>query len=326
MDIGMILDLARSCIRLTTPILLAALGAAICNRAGILNFSLEGKMLLGAFIGILSAYWSGSSICGLCIAMLSGAMLGAVFAFMYIRYQVDLIIMAIALNMFVLEMTVFLLRSFFGGAGTWSDPSVKQLADIQIPLIHSIPVIGELLSGYNIIVYFSWLVTILMQLFLFRSKTGRHIRAVGENPEAARSVGINIARMQLIALMISGALAALGGAFLSIGHLTLFTRNLSNNRGFVGFSAALFGMNNPISVFFASLLFGSADAIAMRLQTVTDIPPSIIQFLPNVLTILALVLVAMRIKGRETLARLRFRFRMQKQIEKPISGTNEGGK
>lgn len=225
MESAILLDLARSCIRLTTPILLAALGATICNRAGILNFSLEGKMLLGSFVGILATYWLGNSAFGLVAAMVAGGLLGAIFAFLFIRYKVDLVIMAIAINMFVLEMTVFLLRSFFGGAGTWSDPSIVQLPDIQIPLIHSIPVIGPLISGHNIIVYIAWLTTILMQIVIFRTKLGRHIRAVGENPEAAKAVGINVARMQFIALVISGALAALGGAFLSIGHLTLFTRN-----------------------------------------------------------------------------------------------------
>jgi len=324
MESAILLDLARSCIRLTTPILLAALGATICNRAGILNFSLEGKMLLGSFIGILATYWLGNSALGLVAAMVAGGMLGAIFAFLFIRYKVDLVIMAIAINMFVLEITVFLLRSFFGGAGTWSDPSIVQLPDIQIPLIHSIPVIGPLISGHNIIVYIAWLTTILMQIVIFRTKLGRHIRAVGENPEAAKAVGINVARMQFIALVISGALAALGGAFLSIGHLTLFTRNLSNNRGFVGFSAALFGMNNPLGVFFSSLLFGSADAIAMRLQMITDIPPSIIQFFPNVLTILALVIVAMRVKGRETITRLLFRSQLLKRLENPDKSIDKG--
>ena len=324
MESAILLDLARSCIRLTTPILLAALGATICNRAGILNFSLEGKMLLGSFVGILATYWLGNSAFGLVAAMVAGGLLGAIFAFLFIRYKVDLVIMAIAINMFVLEMTVFLLRSFFGGAGTWSDPSIVQLPDIQIPLIHSIPVIGPLISGHNIIVYIAWLTTILMQIVIFRTKLGRHIRAVGENPEAAKAVGINVARMQFIALVISGALAALGGAFLSIGHLTLFTRNLSNNRGFVGFSAALFGMNNPIGVFFSSLLFGSADAIAMRLQMITDIPPSIIQFFPNVLTILALIIVAMRVKGRETFTRLLFRSQLLKRLETPDKSIDKG--
>jgi len=314
MDSTMILDLMRSGIRLTTPILLAALGAALCNRAGILNFALEGKMLLGAFLGILSAYWLHSSPLGAFVAMLSGALLGSLFAFLYIRYKVDLIVLAIALNMFVLEMTVFFLRSFFGNVGTWSDPSINQLPDLEIPLIHSIPVVGQLLSGHNMIVYLSWLATICLYVLLFHTRFGRHLRAVGENPAAAEAVGINVARIQLIVLMLSGALAALGGAFLSIGHLTLFTRNMSNNRGFIGFSAALFGLNNPVGVFFASLLFGTADALAVRLQNVTDIPPSLIQFLPNVLTIVALVLIALRMRGKELVARMRFRSRIRKQL------------
>ena len=314
MDSNMILDLVRSCIRLTTPILLAALGATLCNRAGILNFALEGKMLLGAFLGITSAYWFSSSPLGMIAAMASGALLGALFAFLYIRFKVDLVVMAIALNMLISEMTIFFLRLFFGNVGTWSDPSIQQLPDIQIPLIHDIPIVGQIISGHNIIVYLSWLATIFIYVLLFHTKFGRHLRAVGENAAAAETVGINVARVQLIALMITGALAALGGAFLSIGHLTMFTRNISNNRGWVGFSASLFGMSNPAGVFFASMLFGSADAIATRIQTITDIPPTLIQFFPNVLTIVALVLVGLRIRGKEVLARRMFRIKMQKQI------------
>ena len=127
-------DLIRSGIRLATPILLAALGGALSNRAGVLNFALEGKMLLGAFLGILAAFWFQNSYLGALAAMLAGAMLGAIFAFVYLRYQVDLIILAIALNLFVAEMTVFFLRTMIGDVGSWSDPSIRQLPENR-PLI-----------------------------------------------------------------------------------------------------------------------------------------------------------------------------------------------
>jgi general nucleoside transport system permease protein len=308
------LDLLRSGIRLATPILLAALAGALSNRAGVLNFALEGKMLLGAFLGILAAFWFHNSYLGALAAMLAGAGLGAIFAFLYLRYQVDLIILAIALNLFVAEMTVFFLRVFFGDVGSWSDPSIQQLPPLKIPLLNDVPILGPVLSGHNAIVYFSWLATLALYVILFHTKFGRHVRAVGENQDAAESLGINVPRVKFFALILSGALAALGGAFLSVGHLTLFTRGMSNGRGFVGLTAALFGFNHPIGAFFASLLFGAADALAVRLQNVTDIPPSLIQFLPNVLTIVALILVALRIQGQKTLAHRRFGRRAQPPV------------
>lgn len=302
-NLNWILDLLRSGIRLTTPILLAALGGAISNQAGVLNFALEGKMLLGAFLGITSAFWLHSTELGVCVAALSGIMIGFLFAVLYIKYQVNLIILAIALNLLIAEGTVFILRTTFGNLGTWSDPSIRQLPDIHLGLIEKIPFFGPLISGYNIIVYISWIVVIGLYILLFHTKFGHHVRAVGKNQDAAEALGINVRRVKFFSLMLGGALAALGGAFLSVGHLTLFTRDMSNGRGWIGVSAALFGFNHPIGVFFSSLLFGIANALAVRLQMVTQIPPSLIQFFPNAMAILALVLVALKDKWREALNR-----------------------
>ncbi len=309
-----ILELLRSGIRLTTPILLAALAGALSNQAGVLNFALEGKMLLGAFLGIVSAYWLGSTGLGVCAAALSGAVIGALFALLYLKYRVDLVILAIALNLFIAEGTVFLLRTFFGNLGTWSDPSIRQLPEIEIPLISRIPIVGDLLSGYNIIVYIGWIMTAVLYILLFRTKFGRHLRAVGRNEEAARTVGINVGRVKVFSLMLGGAMAALGGAFLSVGHLTLFTRDMSNGRGWIGVSAALFGFNHPVGVFLASTLFGMADALAVRLQMVTKIPPSLVQFFPNVFAIIALVLVALRTKWQEARKRREFRSSVRQRL------------
>lgn len=298
--------LVNSSIRLATPIILAALGGAICRRSGVLNLALEGKMLLGAFVGILGAFYFGNSYAGLVTAVVFGGMLGGFFAFAYLKYNVHLIILAIGINLLIAELTVFFMRVLFGNVGSWTDPSIKKLPDISIPLIRDIPFIGEILSGHNIVVYLSWFTAIFGYVVLFHTKFGRHIRAVGENQEAAETVGINSRRVQTLALVISGSLAALGGAFLSIGHLTMFTRNMSNGRGWVGVSAALFGFNHPIGVFFAGLFFGFADAFAVRLQNVTDLPPSLVQVLPHFATIFALILVASRDKISKTLTKRRY--------------------
>lgn len=309
--------LINSSIRLATPIILAALGGAICNRSGVLNLALEGKMLLGAFLGILAAFYFGNSYVGLLAAMIVGGLLGAFFAFVYIKYDVNLIILAIAINLLILELTVYFMRVLFGNVGTWSDPSIQKLPDISIPVIQNIPILGDFLSGHNIVVYLSWFIAILGYFVLFHTKFGRHIRAVGENRDAAEAVGINSRRVQLMALVISGALASLGGAFLSIGHLTLFTRNMSNGRGWVGVSAALFGFNHPIGVLFSGLFFGFANAFAVRLQNVTDLPPSLVQVLPHFATIFALVLVALQDKISKALARRRHSARLRQSHEAP---------
>lgn len=293
----------NSSIRLATPIILAALGGALCNRSGVLNLALEGKMLLGAFLGILGAYYFQSTYMGVLVAVLTGGILGAFFAFVYLKYKVDLIILAIAINLLILEGTVYAMRVLFGNVGTWSDPSIEKLPDIALPVIKDIPVLGEIFSNYNIVVYLSWILAVVFYVVMFHTKFGRHIRAVGQNKDAAEAVGINSRRVQLGALIISGALASLGGAFLSLGHLTLFTRNMSNGRGWVGVSAALFGFNHPIGVLFSGLFFGFADAFAIRLQNVTDLPPSLIQVLPYFATLLALIIVALQDKIKKALNR-----------------------
>jgi ABC-type uncharacterized transport system permease subunit len=307
-------ELVRSGIRLATPIILAALGGAICNKAGVLNLALEGKMLLGSFVGILAAYYLHNSYLGVLAAALAGALVGLIFAFLYLRYNVDLIILAIAVNLFIAEMTVFFMRTYLGDVGTWSDPSIKQLPDVPIPLIQNIPGLGSLLSSYNWIVYSSWIATILAFAVLFYTVFGRNIRAVGEAKAAAESVGISVARVQVFVLVIAGVLCGMAGAFLSIGHLTLFTRNMSNGRGWIAVTAALFGFNHPIGVFFTGMFFGFADAFAIRLQTTTNIPPSLVQFIPHVLTLIALVLVGARAVFFEYVARRRFRQKAEREI------------
>jgi simple sugar transport system permease protein len=301
------IELLNSGIRLATPILLAALGGALCNKAGVLDLALEAKMLLGAFVGILAAYYFHNTYIGIVVAVIAGGLLGLFFAFLYHKYEVDLVILAIAFNLIVLELTVFLMRVLFNNVGSWTDPSIQLLPEIQIPLVKDIPVLGNILSGYNIIVYTSWVMVAVIYIVMYRTKFGRHIRAVGENKEAAETVGINARLIQTMALTIAGMLSALGGTFLSVGHLTLFTRNMSNGRGWTAIAAALFGLNHPIGTALASLFFGLTAAFSVRIQNVTDLDPNLVQLIPNVATLLVLVIIALRSKIWERMAHNRFR-------------------
>ena len=305
------IELINSSIRLATPIILAAMGGVLCSKSGVLNLALEGKMLLGAFLGIVGAFFLGNTYLGIVAAVLFGGLLGLLFAFLYHRYSVNLIILAIGLNLLILELTVYVMRILLGNVGSWSDPSIVRLPDIEIPLIKDIPVLGGILSGYNFIVYFSWFAAAAIYFILFYTRFGRHLRAVGENQEAAEAVGINSRQVQTFALVLAGMLAAMGGAFLSVGHLKLFTRDMTNGRGWVGLTASLFGFSHPIWTLFAGLFFGFADAFALRIQNVTGLPPNLVQIFPQVATLGALVSVALREKISTALVRRQFRMRLR---------------
>lgn len=298
------INVLQSAIRLATPVILAALGAAICNKAGVLNLGLDGFITMSAFVAIVSTYLIRnftrigalhpvlSTFLGVIVTAVFGGFLGLIFAVLKDKFNVDLVVLSIAVNMLAVELTVYIMRAVFHQSGTWSDASIVQLPSLDIPLLGSIPVIGRLLSGYNIIVYLSWIFTILLIILMKKTKYGRYIVAVGENKEAAVSVGISVTKVRYFALILSGVLSGLAGAFLSVGHLTLFTRDMSAGRGWLGNAAALFGFNNPGGSFAAGLFFGFADALALRLQNVTKIPSYIIQVMPYVCTIVILSIVS----------------------------------
>lgn len=194
---GMPDQLVRSSIRLATPYILGSLAALIASRAGVLNLAIEGKMLLGSFVAVAVLYKTGfNPIVGVLAAMLSGGILGFVFAVLYLRIRINLVILALALNLFVANATVFFLRVSFGAFGTLADPSINSLPIIDLPVISDIPLLSRL-SGYNLLVYLSWVLVFLVWLMLFRTRFGRHIRAVGENREAAETVGINVTLVQI---------------------------------------------------------------------------------------------------------------------------------
>jgi ABC-type uncharacterized transport system permease subunit len=310
--------LLQSTIRLATPYILGSLAALLASRAGVLNLAIEGMMLLGAFVAVVVLYQPDFDAAagmtphdpaiGVLGAALSGGLLGFVFAILYLRIKVNLIVLALALNLFVANATVFFLRVSFGAFGTLAHPSIQQLPPIELPAISSIPILGTLLSGYNAIVYVSWMMVAIVWVLLFRTQFGRHIRAVGENKEAAETAGINVTRVQIFALTLSGALAGIAGAFLSIGVLSQFLENMTNGRGWTAITVSLFAFEQPVTAFVTSLFFGLSEATSFYLQSRPELnlPPDLLLSLPQIVTIVALVLVALRIRGTELLKRRSF--------------------
>ena len=272
-------------IRMATPLIFTAMGGIFSERSGIINIGLEGMMLTGAFMGMLVTFFTGNPWVGLVGALLSGGVVGLIHAVAAIRYKVDQVVSGTAINIFALGFTVFMLRQVFDVAGT--SPAVPGIRSISIPLVHRIPVVGEIIGTQNPMVYMALVLVVLVHIFLFRTVWGLRLRAVGEHPRAADTVGINVFRTRYLAVITSGALAGLGGAYLSIAHLSRFGDGMTAGRGFIALAAMIFGKWTPFGALGASLLFGFADAVQIRLQEV-GIPRHFVQMVPYILTMVAL--------------------------------------
>lgn len=286
-------NLISSILRFVTPILLAALGGLICERAGVFNIALEGMMVTGAFAAVVGSFFTGSPLLGVLLAMLSGMLISLIFAVLAINLKGDMIVLGIATNLMTSGLTVFLLRTIFGVKGAFQDPNLTGLTNINIPILEDVPVLGPLLSGHNLVVYSALALVVAMQLFLFRHKLGLRLRGVGEEPEAAKSLGVSVNNMRYLAILASGVLCGLAGAQLSLGNVTLFVENMSAGRGWIAVAAVMLGQAHPIGVFGASMLFGLSDTISFRLQGM-GLASQFTDMVPYVVTLLSLFAIELQ--------------------------------
>jgi simple sugar transport system permease protein len=264
-----------STVRQATPLILAALGGMFSERSGVINIALEGMMLAGAFTAAAVTYATGSPYVGLLAGMMAGMLIAAIHAVACIQYQADQVVTGTAINILMLGMPAFLSGAFFLSSG--STP--------QIPEGHLVPWLPIFIA--IVMVPLSWYV-------LYKTPFGLRLRSVGENPEAADAAGVRVARMRYAGVLLSGVLAGLGGAYLSIGQSSLFTRNMTSGRGFIALAALIFGKWRPFQTMLACLLFGLTDAIATQMQGVVklpsgdDIPVQFVYMVPYILTIVVL--------------------------------------
>jgi ABC-type uncharacterized transport system permease subunit len=297
MDLSQIFDatLLNSTFRYITPILLAALGGLICERVGIFNIALEGLMLWGAYFAVVGSYYAENAFVGVLAAMGLGIALAAVFGVIVIPLKGNMIVSGIALNLLIAGATVFLLRAMFGVKGAFQDPRIQGLGKINLPMVENLPVLGPMLSGHSWLVYLSWVLVVVVYILLFKTALGLRMRGVGEQPEAAATLGVNVNWMRFGAILASGALCGLAGAQLSLGQVTLFVENMSAGRGWIAVVANMLGQANPIGVFLASVLFGLADSIGFRLQAY-GLPTQFTGMVPYLVTLIALFFIAVRRK------------------------------
>lgn len=282
-------DFVFSVLRLSTPIIFAGLAALITDRSGVMNIGLEGIMLSAALMGVIGSAFTQSALIGLICAVLTGVLMGSMMAYFSLELKTDIILTGIAINLLASGGTVFLLYSVAKDKGMSMSLASLTMPNIQIPLIHSIPILGPMISGHNVLTYLAFVFVGVVWLLLYKTSLGLKIRVVGENPDAAESVGINVKKVQYISLAISGALAAMGGAYMSMGYMDKFARDMTAGRGFIALAAEALGRGTPVGTLVASLVFGTADALGSNLQ-VLDIPVQFIQMMPYLFTIIGLVI------------------------------------
>lgn len=279
-------DILSAMLRTATPILLAALGGVLCEKAGVLNLALEGIMLFGAFFGVLGSYYSGSAAVGVLLSMAAGVVLGMIYIVFVEEWKADPMIASIGMNTLALGMTSFLKRMLFGDSGIIM--GISGIPKLESPVLASIPLIGKILDGQTTLVYVGLVLVAVLQFFLYRTHVGINLRAVGEKPMAATSAGVSVRKYRFLAVAVGGLLCGLAGAHLSLGYVTMFAENMTEGRGFFAYTCVAFGQANPVLVLLASFVFGLAENVSYLIQR-SNIPSQIVLMTPYVCTILALI-------------------------------------
>ena len=277
--------LLAAMLRFATPLTFAAIGGLFSERAGVVNIGLEGMMLTGAFFGILAADKAGSWAVGLLAAVAAGGALALVHAYFSIHVRADQIVSGTAVNFLALGITGYLYIDVYGTQGVPSD--VSRIPRVSLPGIEDLYFLGPAIGDLNLMVWGSLLLVIVAYVVLFKTAIGLRLRAVGEHPKAADTVGISVYGIRYAAVTLSGMLAALGGAYLSIGFVGSFAENMTKGRGFIALAALIFGNWRPFGAFAAALLFGFSSALAQRLPEYSESGATLFQTLPYVLTLIA---------------------------------------
>ncbi len=297
-------DFFFSVLRITAPILFATLGAVIGEKAGISNIGLEGIMMISALFGSLTAYWSGSWFVGVLLALLIGILVSLLMGFFSFNLKTDIILTGVAVNMIGSGGTLFLVKvitQLTEGSAMASTTSLitksLQVPSVNIPLLKDIPVLGGILSGHSVLTYLAFLLVFLTWVMLYRTPLGLNIRSVGENPNAAASVGVSVLRIRYIAIGFSGAMAGLGGAYMSMYYAMGWSQDMVAGRGFIALAAQAMGAGEPFGAMLAALVFGLAQALGIKVSSL-GADSNLVSPIPYLVTILGLVIFALVARSR----------------------------
>jgi simple sugar transport system permease protein len=285
-------SLLAATLRSATPLAFAAMGGIFSERSGVVNIGLEGMMLTGAFFGIAVVGWTGQWEVGIFAAMAAGGLLALIHAFFSIHLRADQIVSGFAINFLALGLTGYLFRSIYGTRGT---PELEErIPTVSVPILRDIPFVKNVIGDMSLMIWMAILLVLVTWIVLFKTPLGLRLRSVGEHPKAADTVGISVYGIRYGAVVFSGMCAALGGAFLSFGFGGAFNENMTVGKGYIGLAAMIAGNWRPYPAFVICLLFGFSDGLSRRLQGSALLPdilssPNILQTLPYVITLIALV-------------------------------------
>ncbi len=275
--------------RSATPIIYAALCAAITQQADILNIGTEGIMLTGAFVAVMVSYFTGSWVLGVLLAMFAGFIIAGIMAIGHIKYQAEICAIGMGINLFAIAITKFLLNIIFKTSGTFNSPDVDPIIRIHIPFIEKIGLLNKVFNDWAITEWFVIVLVVLLSFLLYKTKWGLRLRAVGKFPMAAQTAGISVNMIKYQAILISGLIGGLAGSHLSLGYSAMFTENMTSNRGFMGIAAMYFGGANPLLTAVGCLVFGFSDSIGARIQA-HGVPSQFVLMMPYLVTILVLII------------------------------------
>ena len=292
------LSLIYATFRASTPIIYAALCAAITQQANILNIGTEGIMLVGAFTAVAVSYFTGSWMLGILAAMLGGAFIAMIMAVSHIKYNSEICAIGMGVNLLAIALTKFMLQVFFHTSGSFSNPSIVPIPKLHMAFLENVPVLNSLFNDWRFTEWFVIIFIILLQFIFYKTVWGLRLRAVGQFPMAAETAGIQANAVKYQAMLISGLIGGLAGAHLSLGYSTQFVENMTNSRGFMGVAAMYFGGANPVLTAMGCLLFGFSDSVGARLQAY-GIPAQFILMRPYIVTI-AVLAISMAVKIQAT--------------------------
>ncbi|MGH3081321.1 MAG: ABC transporter permease [Gaiellaceae bacterium] len=278
-------SLAAATLRWSTPLIFAAIGGLFSERSGVVNIALEGMMLVGAFFGIWGSIEFGHWALGLATAIAAGGALALVHAYFSIHLRADQIVSGTAINFLALGLTGYLYIKIYGDEGTPSELST--IPDVHLGFLEDVYFLGPILGELNLMIWLAFATVVASWIVIFRTPIGLRIRAAGEHPRAAETVGVDVYRIRYAAVTLSGMLAALGGAYLSIGFVGSFGENMTVGRGFIALAALIFGMWKPFGAMGAALLFGFSSALARALPEYSEQAALLFETLPYVLTLIA---------------------------------------
>jgi simple sugar transport system permease protein len=279
-------------IRLATPIIFAAIGTFIAAQSGIGNIAIESIMTFAALAGVLGSYLSGNAWVGVLLALVIGILTVMLIAFFSMKLGANAFLIMIALNTFADSVAIFVMYLMTGEKGTTASLTTPILSSIDIPIIKDIPILGEILSGQYVLTYLCWVIVILLFIFIYKTPTGMRLRACGLNADAARTAGINVERLQVLSLILSGIFAALGGVYLSLNYLKIYSRGMVSGQGWMGVSANGIAAGNYWILILSAFIFAIFRSVSIIFSSSSALPTDLVNAIPYIAVFVILTVVS----------------------------------